>query len=653
MSATQFPMPTAEIDESVVDPRAVADLMAALEQVCRIGVFYPPGHALCDQAAERFLSAVSLVAGKSPSVRFETKSDSLFVQRIELDEDLTGVASFYELLDQLGIARIDIDCEISAAELHEFVTKLIAFRKQLRGAHGFRHIEIDGLPAAVRIHQREFLASPGAESTDDGSEDPSQPRLDTLLAALESRGLDGSQIARCRRLMEAIPADLETRRSAEGNLPQVSWADVEKLLARFAQQNPGVDGDIETPGGPEQPSSLDELTSVFEALDKDDANANAREAIDLVLSLSKRPNSESVSSSTQNVDDKKHSRRPTSNESDEMSLDELRAELSVCAAQADGPANLKSEDRGEELSILMLMLRSDQRLPVQARIEKKLREIVASSLSPVEWQILIEGVRQLLTPQERDRLADTSVMIMEALRCSPHRSPLAFLRDVAQGCEQSRITTLWPLIVNELLLNDRRTDTAVFGELCELVGSLNTEVMQATLPQLEQLEALRERKVTTDIFAPPPRALYPVFSQLLESSHGPFLGKQLVIGLRRSPQGWLGDAILPLISRFTPRHRQFLAGLLWQEDNDRPSTTMKDLAGRILAESLPALTSEQRKQEWVPNTIRMVARLPVPNGEPILHRIAYDKRFSFISEWPFACRAAARETLAELRDRSD
>ena len=45
-----------------------------------------------------------------------------------MDAETRGVQSFQDLLEHLGIARVEIDREIAAGDLHSFVTKLLALR---------------------------------------------------------------------------------------------------------------------------------------------------------------------------------------------------------------------------------------------------------------------------------------------------------------------------------------------------------------------------------------------------------------------------------------------------------------------------------------------------------------------------------------------
>ena len=59
----------------------------------------------------------------------------------------------------------------------------------------------------------------------------------------------------------------------------------------------------------------------------------------------------------------------------------------------------------------MLLLKRDQKLAVQMRIEKQLREILTTPLEPDEWAIVVQGVKRLVTGFERDRVAGALAMV--------------------------------------------------------------------------------------------------------------------------------------------------------------------------------------------------------------------------------------------------
>ncbi len=134
---------TAALEEEpqTVDPMAAADLVAALDRVFRIGVYYPSGHAMCDQAAEEFTRAMGRTLGKAPSLRFEVAGGVLSLQELPLDPELRGVVDFLELMETLGVAAIEMDSNLLPCDLYEFVIGMLAYRNEIKGAREFQQLD--------------------------------------------------------------------------------------------------------------------------------------------------------------------------------------------------------------------------------------------------------------------------------------------------------------------------------------------------------------------------------------------------------------------------------------------------------------------------------------------------------------------------------
>lgn len=436
-----------DIEAQLVDPQAVADLMAALERVFKIGVYYPSGHAMCDQAAAQFMQTLERALGKAPSMHFEASSKGLALQGLLLENDLRGVKDFLDLLTGLGIATVDMESHVTAEDLHEFVTRLLAYRNRIKGARDFQQVVVEGMPATIHVEHLEFTARDAEDAEDDeDSGDVSQPSVEAFLATLAKRGLDANQISRCRKLLKAIPGYLSQQSLDSAALPQVTWSDVEKLLVKAVkvkEPEPGKE-DEERSGSH---VNLDALTAIFKTLGKHQEDASSREAIDLLLTHLHRAAPEHMEAKGE------AKKKPVpAKDLDLMPMSDLRAAIDGCGKQATGPTRLMTEGRAEEISILMQMLGGDQKLKVQARIQKQIRDVARSPLTPDEWAVAVAGTRQLLDPEHEDRVLGPMVILTEALRTSEHASVLVFLRDVARDCAPEQTALLWPFLVNEALV---------------------------------------------------------------------------------------------------------------------------------------------------------------------------------------------------------
>ena len=652
---SELKTPDIELDDEgqVVDPQAVADLMAALERVFKIGVYYPSGHIMCDQAASHFLSSLERTLGKAPSLRFTLVGGVLHLQDMPLDADLRGVQSFKEILGNLGISGVVIDSNVTAGEMHQFVSQLLAYRNRIKGAHRFQQIVIEGMPLSIAIENLEFV-SRDVENEEEESllagGDTRNPTMESLLTALARHGLGPEDLERCRKLLESIPGYLREQSMDGRAMPQVSWQDVEKLLVRAVQSaaEPLAAPTDAAPGGRTAGNvNLDSLTAIFKALGERAEAENPRHAIDLLLSLSRRQGA------LASADDGKPKPAPkVHNPADSMPMDELRAAIDACAVPEQAPLELAGGSRREELSILMQMLGREQKLPIQVRIQKRIRDIARTGLAQDEWAIAVAGMRELADPEQEERLFGPLLILTDALRASGKSSVLAFLRDICRDLDTAQIALLWPFLVNEILLEGRRHDTGALLEVCARAASLDENTMQSRLPRLESLSALRERRCARDAFTPPPQELYGVFSLILNSTHADFVGERLLDGMRHHPPNWLAEAVVPFLRRYQPKYRRFMIEVLKMRDDEEPNKSLLEAAGRVAADHLPALTFRNADQEWVPRTLRAMAALRVPGGQAILRNIVDQRRWFIIHAWPEPCRHAARDTLASWRERA-
>ncbi len=636
-------------EEEYVDPQALAGLMEALERVFKIGVYYPAGHSMCDQAADRFLKALERTLGKAPSLRFEVGGGKLSLQGVTMDPELRGVESFMELIGGIGISVVEIDSNVSSNDLHDFVRLLLSYRNKIKGARDFQQVVVEGMPLTIGVEHLEFMTRKIEDVDDDpdeGSGDVSQPTIEALLATLSLHGLDAEEIKRCRKLLDSIPRYLDSHARDTGSLPQVSWGEVEKLLMKAARTELTVMQPRE--GSPcERASShvdLDALTSIFRSLgNRPESEENSREAIDLLLGHLHRPTPKDENSA------KKPAPKPKPLD-ELMPVEELLAAIEACSRESESDElQLMTEGRTEELSILLQMMFRDQKRLVQSRIQKRLRDITRTALSPAEWEIIVAGARSFLDPGDEERGFGPLLLLTDSIRGSGVQSGLAFLRDISDGCSQAQIDMLWPFMLNEILMEGRRKHPVAFDEICSIVASPDRETMKGRLYRLESLEALARKRCVSDVVTPIPLELGPVFSLLLGTDQGSYLGPRIFDGMKRKPQGWICRAILPLIDQYQPHHRRFLERLLLEIGTDNPSTALSEAAVRIIAEYLPELGTRERHATWVPDTLRAVGRLNSSSGRRILREVLETKQLIIFHVWPQLCRNAARSALSQLQ----
>ena len=99
--------------EPASNPLVLSDFMNALQRLFRIGVYYPSGHAILDQATDRFLALLVSIAQERHFVRIEDDGHDLLLEKVRLDGARSFVAEFRRLLAALNITSIEINRDIS------------------------------------------------------------------------------------------------------------------------------------------------------------------------------------------------------------------------------------------------------------------------------------------------------------------------------------------------------------------------------------------------------------------------------------------------------------------------------------------------------------------------------------------------------------
>lgn len=627
-------------DAVVVDPMALAELMPAFERLIRIGVYYPTGHPCCDLAAASVRSAIQLVVAKAPDLHIEVQRDAIYVQGVDLDPESRGVASFKRLLDEVGIMDLTIDPDISSEDLHTFVTRLLELRQEARSARSFTQLTIEGMPPSVRIRDREFLAR-RREQEYHADDVGTGPGLETLMASLQGHGLSRQQLALCQRFLEALPQHLENHRIGGGTLPQTTWHDVESLLVKAVRQRA-----FEKASGAAQQlairKNLGSLVALFEEIGDDSANENWQEAVELLLSLNQRPLPEDTGGAMGDG-------MMVADEDEAELEDDLRAELGNLPVAISGPVSLLPGDHMEELSILMQVLQRELPLSSVARVQRRLREILQPPLSDDELMAVAGGVRGILEQPPADHVDVQTSLVLDILRQVAPDAPPRLVCALTGALPLERQSALWPFAVNELLM----AGSAVPADQHQLLVDFVTGVAPAEIgelaPRIDRLEALRDRRANRTAARRLPKVLFPHFGALFEASGKQTLGEWLLESLRQTPPCRTSRAVVPLLQKVRPSHREFLVAALSQTDDDKTRSALDAGAGLILAGELPELPREQRQEDWVFAAVKLLHALDVPEVEPILEQIRHERRWFILPAWPGDLRRLASELLEERR----
>ncbi len=629
--------------DAATDPLALNSIMQSLQRLIKIGIYYPSGHSVLDRATEQFRHNMIRVAGGNSFIRFTIKENTIYLQDIALDDTKFFVQEFKETLSSLSVKNLDIDREITSAEIHAFVRSLLACRAKFKSTKQFVRINLEDLPFSIRIYQTEYLAKEIQQPLSDHSSDEPSPTFEGFLESLNRQEFTKEQKQLCRQLLETASSSSLLLGSQKTESPMISWSDVERLIINLVKRSSSADGQQEI----HYQRDLNAFASILNTLAGQGENKKSTQAINLLVSLVKRDAQESEGDQG-SYNKKNDPGRETPSDETVSNIEHFIKENHVHAVLLKP---LMEEDRCEMLTIVMQLLQSQHSLHVQVRIQQIIRDILTTSMTDSEWQILAMGVHQILEKIDSDDLPIPLIMIIDPLRRSQHVSSLVLIEHVCRNCTSVELKKILPYLMNEILVVGSQDNPEIFNSLCDIALFLPSSDITEAIPTLEKLDAFIEGKIAPNLFFSMSVANYSLFSPLLNTTKGELLAKRIFQGFKNNPPGWIIEALFPLLDSNLPLHRKFLFEFLNNTRFSEPTNTMKTLAAQIVGDTLLEIDDEKRKDLAIIKTIKAISQLGSPETYKVLKTIIGKKRFLILPEWPAQCRQAARETLSIIDSR--
>ena len=186
-----------------LEQKNLIEFLESFHRLFKIGIYYPAGHKVLDQAAEQFQLNISGVADTNRSVHIELQDETLSVEGQKISTPTKALVEFTKLILELGISSIEVDRTILLPELLQLVRSLLLGRSQLQGIKEFTEARIADLPTAVRVVQKEFSIDENAILVDGNGEDAEQG-LNTVFQVLAEQGLENNKIEQCRRFLNGL-----------------------------------------------------------------------------------------------------------------------------------------------------------------------------------------------------------------------------------------------------------------------------------------------------------------------------------------------------------------------------------------------------------------------------------------------------------------
>ena len=618
------------------------DFLESLHRICKIGIYYPAGHKVLDQAAIIFYKNLLGIAGKNRTVSITLQGETLAVQGCEIVTLSNALHEFKRLFSDIGINTLEIDRTIRLHELLQFTGSLLLERSQLQGMKEFTQSDIANLPPTVRVRQKEFLVDESAALLD-GEGENGEEGLSSVFQVLAEQGLDREKITQCKNFFDFLATHFAGKTLKIKGLPPITWRDVRSLLIKVVAN---INNPADTSDGFFAQNDVNALSTIFQSLEHELNDRKSRETIKFLVSAL------GGSSSDKNplpVDgDKLQGIRPA-DAIPVHSIDALQAFVNDNFVHRKTLEKLNQIDRREELSILLLLLQYPQIPAVEVKIRQNLHDILHTHLQRREVEILVRGIMHLAHCREGRRFYDAMKWLAISLRSASNFSSQQFLARIYKTLSPLSQNLLWPILVNEILAGSANADEKTFIELVILASRLPGREMKERLTELEGLDCFQEKKISDGIFDAKLRIAYPLLAFLLETSLQPQIATKILSSLQENPSDWLIEAVAPLLQPTLPHHLKFLQIYLGVANKKQFSDSFRVAAGTLVVQHLPNLSEEQQCRAWVIKTIQATPHLEVEETRSLLERIKEEKRMVVIPKWPPACRLAAAEALLHLK----
>lgn len=612
-------------------------------RVFRIGIYYPVGHVVLDQAASKCIQQLREISVGAKNTRISIDKENIYVDEQQIPDNHKSGKDLHKILDSLGIVAVELERTIIHKELLRFVKSVLNWRMQLEGAKSLITFQVDELPSTVHVEQQEFVVDEAAIDTGESVENPEE-KLNDLCASLSDQGLTQQQVGQCRELLLSL-----SRVSAEKKLdlkgfPNATWQDVEALLYQI------VTGAYSTESKQFKSvakSDINVISSIFQSLERGLIDPKSKETIQFLVShLSGRKEIKEEATSDQAIAMRKTLRRYNAEKLSISTIKEFVYENNIPVSVL---GRLTASDRSEELSIYLQLLVTCRKKDLLSEILSKIKKIVVTDCNEREKEVLIAGIKFVADYSSIELFNTVFKMVLRALRETGSGRSLGFIVEFWTKMPYTTHILLWPYVVNELLVVGMEENRESFFETLEIASHMHSDGMKSMKTQLESMDGFNETPMAEICFRSSYIYSYPLYAFLFETCIGDTLSVRVLEALKEAPQDNLMEAVAPLLDLEKPKHLQFLHNYLMQAHQKEPPLALKMAGGEIILEYLQNITEEEKQNEFLEKTILATASFYTKGMKDMLESIVKDKKIAVIPIWPKNCRKAANSALKALK----
>ena len=632
-------------DEPFLSEAKLVAFIEALYRIFKVGIYYPTGHAVLDQSANKCMQQLRDISPTLEWVTISVGRSSLQVENIILPDTSTSVKELYRLLEKLGIRSFAMHISITLKPLLFFIRKLLAWRMQLESTQSFITFDVADLPQGIRLEQQEFLIDERAIIQENLHND-SEQNLDAICLALGEQGLNKQQVEQCRAFLQKLSEPQEGKKQTDTKeYPNATWEDVNSLLYKivtgaYSMDKEQYDAVVN--------SDINVIGSIFQNLELTLTDKKSKETIKFLLSHLTGRVSDELDAEIESKTPKKIMRRLLEDD-EKLTVSELKSFIYENQIPVKILEKITSVDSSEELSILLQLFSPDIKEELYSKLELKLKTILLEGLNKRGKEVLVGGILSFVDTGNTAYFCRLLTMVLQSLRDCEGFSSVEFIVDLWDRVPVSLQIVIWPYLVNELLVVGRGKSNEIFHRATEIASQLHLERMGKLCFQLEEMEACQGKKVAATIFDPTYIFSYKLFAVLFETSLVDTVARIIYAGLLEKPQDKLFAAIGPVLDLTRPAHFSFFRSYLAQAHLKEAPLALKMAAGQIILEFLQNISEEEKALPWVQNTITASAGLYVKGMKDMLHKIVKEKKMGVLPTWPRNCRIAAETTLKSMQ----
>ncbi|TKB07952.1 hypothetical protein [Desulforhopalus sp. IMCC35007] len=628
------------------DPKIaiVSYFVESLYRVFKVGIYYPVGHVVLDQAASKSIQQLREISANAKNIRLSIDKDELSVSETKIPANHGAAKELHKIFYSLGIVAVEIDRVVGHKEILQFVKSLLNWRMQLETSKTLISFQVDELPSSIRVEQQTFVVDEADIREETKSEDGKQT-LDELCHSLLEQGLTPQQTDQCRNLLLTLSRSSAAKRMDIKGFPNATWEDVQDLLYQIVTGAYSMDtGQFRSIAK----SDINVISSIFQSLERGLMDTKAKETIQfLVAHLTGRKEVEDDPKRDQHERATKKTLQRYQEE--QLSVLDIKKYVYENNIPISVLGQLTAADRSEQLSIFLQLLVTCKDKELLGQIFENIKRIIVTDLTERERDVLIAGIKHLADFGSIELFCRGFNIVIRSLRESQTGRSLDFIVEFWAKMPHATHLLLWPFVVNELVVVGMEEKRQSFFEVLEIASHMHSDGMKSMKLQLEELDGFKNTPLADIYFRTSYIYSYPLFAFLLETSLGDQVALHVLESLKKDPQDQLMQAVAPILDLTKTHHLEFLCNYLMQAHQKEPPLALKMAGGEIILQYLQNITEEEKKNDFLATTIIATSSFYSKGMKDMLEFIVKDKKAVVIPAWPKNCRKAAETALKSLK----